>query len=55
VINGQAIPPGERLSIGLFPNYTRMLLIKDGAPLSCGSTTRQPAVHITPTGTPIHG
>jgi hypothetical protein len=55
VINGQAMPPGTRLSIGLFPGYTRMLLIKDGAPLSCSSTTRQPAAHITPSGTPIRG
>ena len=55
VINGQAMPPGTRLSIGLFPSYTRMLLIKDGVPLTCGSTSSQPAVHITPTGTPIRG
>jgi hypothetical protein len=54
-INGQAIPPGMRLSIGLFPGHTRMLLIKDGAPLSCSSTSRQPAAHITPSGTPIRG
>jgi hypothetical protein len=53
VINGQAIPPGTRLSIGLFPGHTRMLLIKDGAPLSCSSTSHQPAAHITPSGTPI--
>jgi hypothetical protein len=55
VINGRAIPPGTRLSIGLFPGYTRMLLIHDGAPLSCGSTSQQPAAHITPSGTPIRG
>ena len=55
VINGQAMPPGTRLSIGLFPGYTRMLLIKDGAPLSCSSTSHQPAAHITPSGTPIRG
>lgn len=55
VINGQAIPPGTRLSIGLFPSYARMLLIKDGAPLSCSSTSDQPAVHVLPTGTPIRG
>ena len=55
VINGQAMPPGTRLSIGLFPGYTRMLLIKDGAPLSCSSTSRQPAARITPSGTPIRG
>jgi hypothetical protein len=53
VINGHAIPPGTKLSIGLFPSYTRMLLIKDGAPLSCGSTSSQPAVHNLPSGTPI--
>jgi hypothetical protein len=53
VINGQAIPPGTRLSIGLFPSYTRMLLIKDGARLSCSSTSQQPAVHILPSGTAI--
>jgi hypothetical protein len=55
VINGQAIPPGTRLSIGLFPGYTRMLLIKDGVPLSCSSTSHQPAAHITPSGAPIRG
>jgi hypothetical protein len=55
VINGQAIPHGTRLSIGLFPGYTRMLLIEDGAPLSCSSTAQQPAAHITPSGTPIRG
>jgi hypothetical protein len=55
VINGQAMPPGTRLSIGLFPGYTRMLLIEDGAPLSCSSTSHPPAAHITPSGTPIHG
>jgi hypothetical protein len=54
VIDGQAIPSGTRLSIGLFPQYTRMALIKDGAPLSCGSTSHQPAVHLLPSGTPIH-
>jgi hypothetical protein len=55
VINGKAIPHGERLSIGLFPGHTRMLLIKDGAPLSCSSTSHQPAARITPSGTPIRG
>lgn len=55
VINGRTIPPGTRLSIGLFPGYTRMLLIQDGTPLSCGSTSQQPAAHITPSGTPIRG
>lgn len=47
VINGQAMPDGTRLSIGYFPSYVRMLLIKDDAPLSCGSTNHQPAVHVT--------
>jgi hypothetical protein len=55
VINGRAMPPETRLSIGLFPNYTRLALIEDGAPLSCGSGSSpgQPAVHITSSGTPI--
>lgn len=55
VINGEAMPSGTRLSIGVFPGYTRTLLIKDGVPLSCSSTSRQPAAHITPSGTPIRG
>ena len=55
VINGRAIPPGTRLSIGLFPGHVRMAVIKDGVPLSCGSTSSQPAARITPTGTPIRG
>lgn len=55
VINGKAMPPGTRLSIGLFPGYTRVLLIKDSARLSCGGTTHQPAAHIIPSGTPIRG
>ena len=56
VINGAAMPPGTRLSIGYFAGHVRLLLIKDGAPLSCSSSTsRQPAVHITPSGTPIRG
>jgi hypothetical protein len=55
VINGQAIPPGTRLSIGLFPGYTRMLLIEDGDPLSCSGASHQPAAHIPPSGTPIRG
>jgi hypothetical protein len=53
VINGQAMPPRTRLSIGYFPGYTRMALIENGARLSCGSASRQPAAHITPSGTPI--
>lgn len=52
VIDGSAMPPGSRLSVGYFPNYVRMALIDNGAGLSC-STSHQPAVHITPTGTPI--
>ena len=55
VINGRAIPPGTQLSIGLFPGHTRMLLIKNGAPLTCSSLSNQPAVHITPSGIPIRG
>jgi hypothetical protein len=55
VIDGQAMPPGTRLSIGLFPGHTRMLLIKDGAPLSCSSTSHQPAAHTVPAGTAIRG
>ena len=53
VINGQAMPPGTRLSIGVFPQYTRMALTQDGAPLSCTSGSGQPAAHITPSNTPI--
>jgi hypothetical protein len=53
VINGQAMPSGTRLSIGYFPEHIRMALIEDGAPLSCSSTSHQPAAHITPSGTPI--
>jgi len=55
VIDGQAMPSGTRLSIGYFPGHVRMALIEDGAPLSCSSTSRQPAAHITPSGTPIRG
>jgi hypothetical protein len=55
VIDGQAMPSGTRLSIGYFPGHARMALIEDGAPLSCSSTSRQPAAHITPSGTPIRG
>jgi hypothetical protein len=53
VINGPAMPPGTELSIGYFSGHVRMALIEDGAALSCGSTSRQPAVHLTPSGTPI--
>ena len=64
VINGHAMPPGTRLSIGYLPGHTRMApgqyairmaLVKDGAHLSCASTTHQPAVHLIPSGTPIRG
>ena len=55
VINGHAMPPGTRLSIGYLPGHTRMALIKDGAHLSCASTTHQPAVHLIPSGAPIRG
>jgi hypothetical protein len=54
-INGQALPPGTRLSIAYFPNYVRFALLKDGAPLSCSSSSSgQPAVHILPSGSTIH-
>jgi hypothetical protein len=55
VINGRAMPSGTRLSIGYFQNSVRMLLIKDGAHLTCGSTSHQPAVHLIPSGAPIRG
>lgn len=55
VINGQAIPSGTRLSIGYFPGRIHLALVKDGARLSCGSASRQPAVHNVPSGTPIRG
>ena len=55
-INGAAMPPKTQLSIGEFPNFTRMALVPDGAPLSCGSGSGgQPAVHLTPAGSPIRG
>ena len=54
-INGSAMPSGTRLSIGYFPGHVRMGLIKDGAHLSCGSASHQPAARITPSGTPIRG
>ena len=55
MINGSAMPSGTRLSIGYFPGQIRMALIEDGAALSCSSTSRQPAMHVTPSGTPIRG
>jgi hypothetical protein len=53
VIDGQAMPPGTRLSIGYFQGHVRMGLVKDGARLSCGSGSDQPAAHLPATGTPI--
>ncbi len=53
VIDGQAMPPGTKLSIGYFSGHVRMALIEDGAHLSCGSASGQPAAHVTPSGTPI--
>jgi len=56
VINGQAMPSGAELSIAVFPQTVRMVLIEKGAPLSCFSTPGQPgqpAIHIT--GTPTQG
>ena len=53
VIDGQAMPSGTRLSIGYFQGQVRMALIEDGAFLSCGSTSDQPAAHVTPSNTPI--
>jgi hypothetical protein len=53
VINGQAMPPGTKLSIGYFSGTVRMGLIEDGAPLSCGSWSQQPAAHITPSNEAI--
>ncbi len=47
VINGQAMPPGTRLSIGYFQGHVRMALIADDARLACGSGSGQPAVHVT--------
>jgi hypothetical protein len=54
-INGQAIPPGSRLSIGYFLAHIQIALIADGGRLSCSSTSQQPAVHILPSGTAIRG
>jgi hypothetical protein len=53
VIDGQAMPPGTKLSIGYFSGTARMGLIEDGAPLSCGNWSQQPAAHVTPSNTPI--
>ena len=53
VINGQAMPPGTKLSIGYFSGTVRMGLIEDGGALSCGSWSPQPAAHVTPPNTPI--
>jgi hypothetical protein len=53
-IDGQAMPAGTRLSVGYFLNSVRLGLIEDGAPLSCASTSRQPAVRVLPSGS-VHG
>jgi hypothetical protein len=53
VINGPAMPPGTRLSIGYYPRQVRMALIEDGAPLACSAASGQPAARLTPAGTPI--
>jgi hypothetical protein len=50
VINGPAMPPGTKLSIGYFSRQVRMTLIKDGAPLSCVNASGQPAAQATPSG-----
>jgi hypothetical protein len=58
VIDGRAMPPGAELSIAVFPQTVRMVLIEKGAPLSCFSTPGQPgqpAIHVLPTGTPTQG
>jgi hypothetical protein len=54
-INGRAIPPGTRLSIGYFRNAVRLGLVQNGARLSCGAAVGQPAVHLIPTGAPTRG
>lgn len=55
MINGRALPPGTRLSIGYFRNAVRMLLIKDGARLLCGAPSHQPAAHLVSPGHRIRG
>jgi hypothetical protein len=55
VIKGSAMPPGTRLSIGYARGWVRLGLIEDGLPLSCSSTSQQPAVHLIPSGSPIRG
>lgn len=59
VIDGSAMPAGTQLSVGLFPGHDsmglRMLLIEDGARLTCGSASGQPAVHVTPSGNAVRG
>jgi hypothetical protein len=44
VIDGPAMPSGTELSIGSVHGAVKIGLIEDGAPLSCGSTSQQPAV-----------
>jgi hypothetical protein len=53
LISGQKMPPGTKLSIGLFPGVVRMMLVKDGSHLTCSSGFQQPAEHVRPSGTPI--
>lgn len=56
VIDGQAMPPGTKLSIGYFSGHIQMALLKAGAPLSCGSGSTSQGnnvVHNLPSGTPI--
>jgi hypothetical protein len=53
VIDGQAMPPGTKLSIGYFSGTVRMGLIEDGASLSCGNWSQQPAAHVTPSNAAI--
>ena len=53
VINGPAFPPGTKLSIGYFSGHVQMALIEDGAPLSCGTRSGQPAARNAPSNTPI--
>lgn len=44
------MPADTRLSIGYFPHAIRLGLVEDGARLSCGSATSQPAVRVPPSG-----
>jgi hypothetical protein len=59
VIDGQAMPPGTRLSIGYFTGHVQMALVEDSASLACSSTSGgstspgNNVVHNLPSGTPI--